>query len=79
MAFYRHFYFLFTYLIFFKKEYGHSLLRLLFVYHLQSWSKVLGTVMQYSYFSVIYGLPHKTVHPFRSFLAVLPPPHLIQN
>ena len=79
MAFYCHFYFLFTYLIFFKKEYGHSLVRLLFVCHLHLWTNVLGTVMQYSYFSVIYGLPHKTVHPFQSFLAVLPPPHLIQN
>ena len=42
----------------------------------QSWTKVLRTVMQYSYFSVISGFPHKTVHPFRNFLAVLPPPTL---
>ena len=34
---------------------------------------VLGTVLQYSYFSVISRFPHKTVHPFRKFLAVLPP------
>ena len=40
---------------------------------LQSWTNILGTVMQYSYFSVIYRFPLKTVHPFRHFLAVLPP------
>ena len=43
---------------------------------LQSWTKVLGTVLQYSYFSVISRFPLKTVHPFRNFLAVLPPPTL---
>ena len=32
--------------------------------------------MQYSFFSVISGFRHKTVHPFRNFLAVLPPPTL---
>ena len=33
-----------------------------------------GTVMQYSYScSVISWFPHKTVHPFRSFLADLTP------
>ena len=42
--------------------------------NLQSWTKVLGTVLQYSYFSVISQFPHKTVHPFRNFLAVLSPP-----
>ena len=42
----------------------------------QSWTKVLGTVLRYSYFSVICWFPLKTVHPFRSFLAVLPPPTL---
>ena len=42
---------------------------------LQSWTKVLGTVLQYSYFSVISRFPLKTVHPFRNFLVVLPPPH----
>ena len=41
------------------------------VEQLQSWTKVLGTVMQYSYFSVISRFPHKTVHRFRNFLAVL--------
>ena len=41
--------------------------------NLQSWTKVLGTVLQYSYFSVISRFHHKTVHPFRKFLAVLPP------
>ena len=30
-------------------------------------------VLQYSYFSVISRFHHKTVHPFRKFLAVLPP------
>ena len=40
---------------------------------LQSWTNILGTVLQYSYFSVIYRFPLKTVHPFRNFLAVLPP------
>ena len=42
--------------------------------YLQSWTKVLGTVLQYSYFSVISRSPLKAVHPFRNFLAVLPPP-----
>ena len=47
-------------------------------YHLAtiSWTKVLGTVLQYSYFSVISRFPLKTVHPFRNFLAVLPPPSM---
>ena len=44
--------------------------------HLQSWTKVLGTVLQYSYFSVISRFPLKTVHPFQNFVAVLPPPTL---
>ena len=35
---------------------------------------VLGTVLRYSYISVICRFPLKTVHPFRKFLAVLPPP-----
>ena len=39
---------------------------------LQSWTKVLGTVLQY--FSVIPRFPLKTVQRFRNFLAVLPPP-----
>ena len=43
---------------------------------LQSWTKVLGTVLQYSDFSVISLFPLKTVHPFRNFLAVLPLPTL---
>ena len=43
---------------------------------LQSWTKVLGTVLQYSYFSVISRFPLKTMHPFQNFLAVLPPPTL---
>ena len=38
--------------------------------------KVLGTVMQYSLFSVISGCLYNTVHPFRNFLAGLPPPTL---
>ena len=41
---------------------------------LQCWTNVLGTVLQYSYFSVISQFPLKTVHHFRNFLAVLPPP-----
>ena len=44
--------------------------------YLQSWTKVLGTVLQYSYFSVISRFPLKIVHPFRNFLAVLPSPNL---
>ena len=40
----------------------------------QSWTNVLGTVLQYAYFSVISRLPLKTVHHFRNFLALLPPP-----
>ena len=43
---------------------------------LQSWTKVLGTVLQYSYFSVFSRFPYKIVHPFQNFLAVLPPPTL---
>ena len=43
---------------------------------LQSWTKVLGTVQQYSYFSVISWFPYKIVHTFRNFLAVPPPPTL---
>ena len=42
----------------------------------QSWTKVLGTALQYSYFAVISRCPHKTVHPFWNFLAVLPLPTL---
>ena len=34
------------------------------------------TVLQYSYFSVISQFPLETEHPFRNFLAVLPPPTL---
>ena len=40
---------------------------------LQSWTKVLGTILQYLYFSVISRFLLKTVHPFRHFLVVLPP------
>ena len=43
---------------------------------LQSWTKVPGTVLQYSYISVISRFPLKTMHPFQNFLAVLPPPTL---
>ena len=43
---------------------------------LQSWTKVLVTVLQYSYFSVVSRFPLKTVHPFRNFLAVIPHPTL---
>ena len=46
------------------------------MFNLQSWTNVLGTVRQYSYFSVISRSPLKTVHPFRNSLAVLPPPTL---
>ena len=42
----------------------------------QSWTKVLGTLLQYVYFSVISPFPLKTVHHFRNFLALLPPPNL---
>ena len=38
--------------------------------------KVLGTVLQYAYFSVISRFPLKTVHHFRNFLAVLSSPTL---
>ena len=53
--------------------------QLIFFYtHLQYWTKVLGTVLQYSYVSVILfsQFPLKTVHPFRNFLVDLPPPTL---
>ena len=43
---------------------------------LRPWAKVLGTVLQCSYFSVISRFPLKTVNHFRNFLAVLPPPTL---
>ena len=43
---------------------------------LQSWTKVLGTVLQFLYFSVVSRFPLKTVNPFRNSLAVLPPPTL---
>ena len=43
---------------------------------IQSWTKVLGTVLQYSYFSIISRFPLKAVHPVRHFLALLPPPTL---
>ena len=43
----------------------------------QSWTKVLGTVLQYSYYSVFSRFPHKTaVQRLRNFLAVLPSPTL---
>ena len=45
-------------------------------FNLQSWTKVLGTVLRYAYFSVISRFPLKTVHHFRNFIAVLPPPTL---
>ena len=45
---------------------------------LQPWTNVLGTVLQYSYFSIISRFPLKIVHPFRKFLAVLPSPTLYQ-
>ena len=32
--------------------------------------------MQYSYFSLYSVFPHREVHPFRNFLAVLSPPTL---
>ena len=40
----------------------------------QSRTKVLGTVLQYAYFSVFSRFPLKTEHHFRNFLALLPPP-----
>ena len=49
----------------------HNNFYALLVVNLQSWIKVLGTVLQYSYFSVTSLFPLKTVHPFRNFLAVL--------
>ena len=51
----------------------------LFSHHnteLQSWAKVPGTVLQYSYISVISRFPLKTLYPFQNFLAVLLPPTL---
>ena len=42
----------------------------------QSWAKVLGTALQYSFFSVISRFPLKTVHHFRNVLAILRPPTL---
>ena len=49
------------------------------IWQVQSYTKVLGTVLQYSYFFVISWFPLKAVHPFRKFIAVLPPPHPIQS
>ena len=34
----------------------------------------VGTVMQFSYFSVISQFTHNTVHPYRNVLTVPPPP-----
>ena len=42
----------------------------------QSWTNVLGIVLQYSYFSVISRFPLQKLQRFRNFLAVLPPPTL---
>ena len=42
--------------------------------NLQSRTKVLGTVLQYAYFSVFSRFPLKTVYHFRNFLALPPPP-----
>ena len=41
--------------------------------NLQLWTNVLGTVIQYSHFSVVSWFPCKTVHYLRNFLAVLFP------
>ena len=43
---------------------------------LQSRTKVLRTVLQYAYVSVISRFPLKTVHHCRNFLKLLPPPTL---
>ena len=43
---------------------------------LQSWTKVLVMVMQYSYFSVISGFAHKKGHSFSKFSRSSPPPTL---
>ena len=43
---------------------------------LQSWTKVLGTVLQHAYFSVISRFPLKTVRHFQNPLALLPSPTL---
>ena len=40
------------------------------------WTKVLGIVLPYSYFSIISQFPLGTVHPFQNLLAVLTPPTL---
>ena len=37
-------------------------------------NQVLGTILQYSYFSVISRFPVKAVQRYRNFLVVLPPP-----
>ena len=42
--------------------------------HLQSWTNVLGTVLQCSYFSVILGSLMKQCILFEIFLQFLPPP-----
>ena len=46
------------------------------LFNLQSWTKVLGTALHYSYFSLISRFPLKTVHPCWNFLTVLPLPTL---
>ena len=43
---------------------------------LQSWRKVLGTVLQHAHFSVISRFPLKTVRHFQNLLALLPSPTL---
>ena len=41
--------------------------------HLQSWTNVLGTLMLYSFFSLISGCPRKTVQPCWEYLAMFSP------
>ena len=42
--------------------------------NLQSWTKVLGTVLPYSYVSIISRFPIQSVHLFRIFLQFSLPP-----
>ena len=58
---------------------GLSLKSAEFLSQRQSWTKLLGTVLQNSYFSVSSRFPLKTVHPSRDFLAVLFPPILYKE
>ena len=56
-----------------RREHEKTIELFLFL-NLQSWTKVLGTVLPYSYVSIISRFPLKSVHFFRIFLQFSLPP-----